>query len=167
MAAEGDATAFRALLERHYDRIYSIALRFTSLREDAEDIAQDVCMSLGAKLKTFRGEASFTTWLYRIVVNRVRDLQRKTITAERIHRDFSEVDAMRRDEANALATELEWLHETLNEMKDDMRETAILVIGEGLSHAQAADILDIKESTVSWRMHELKKQLRAIAEVQS
>ena len=46
----------------------------------------------------------------------------------------------------------------------DLRETAILVLAEGQSHAEAAEILDIKESTVSWRMHELKKKLKALAE---
>lgn len=164
MAGEGDGQAFGLLLERHYDRIFRIALRFTGLREDAEDVAQDVCISLASKLKSFRGEASFTTWLYRVVVNRVRDVQRKQITSERFHQEFVEVDELRRGEAKAQSKELEWLSETLGALNEDLRETAILVVAEGLSHAEAGDILGVKESTVSWRMHELKKQLREIAE---
>jgi len=163
MVGEGDRQAFGLLLERHYDRIFHIALRFTGIREDAEDVTQDVCITLGAKLKSFRGEASFTTWLYRVVINRVRDVQRKTITAERLHKEFGEVDELRREEAKAQMQELEWLYEMLERLSDDLRETAILVVAEGLSHAQAGDILGVKESTVSWRIHELKKQLREIA----
>lgn len=163
LAAKGDGDAFRALLERHYDRVFRIALRFSGRREDAEDVAQDVCMSLPAKLKSFRGDAGFTTWLYRVVVNRVRDVQRKQITSERIHSDYGEVEELRRGEAEDTAKEMEWLSEAMNQLSDDLKETAVLVVGEGLNHAEAGQIMGIKESTVSWRMHELKKQLKEIA----
>lgn len=163
LAAKGDGDAFRALLERHYDRVFRIAYRFSGRREDAEDVAQDVCMSLPAKLKSFRADAAFATWLYRVVVNRVRDVQRKQITSERIHSDYGEVEDLRRGEAQELAKEMAWLNEAMNYLSDDLRETAVLVVGEGLNHAEAGQIMGIKESTVSWRMHELKKQLKAIA----
>ena len=163
LAAKGDGGAFRALLERHYDRVFRIALRFSGRREDAEDVAQDVCMSLPAKLKSFRGEAAFTTWLYRVVVNRVRDVQRKQVISERIHNDYGEVEDLRRGEEAETAKEMAWLGEAMNHLSDDLRETAVLVVGEGLNHAEAGAIMGIKESTVSWRMHELKKQLREIA----
>ncbi len=163
LAAKGDGDAFRALLERHYDRVFRIAFRFSGRREDAEDVAQDVCMSLPAKLKGFRGDARFTTWLYRIVVNRVRDVQRKQITSERIQADYGELEELRRGEEVEIAKEVEWLSDAMNHLSDDLRETAVLVVGEGLNHAEAGQIMGIKESTVSWRMHELKKQLKLIA----
>lgn len=163
LAAKGDGDAFRALLERHYDRVFRIALRFSGRREDAEDVAQDVCMSLPSKLKSFRGDAAFTTWLYRVVVNRVRDVQRKQVTSERIQKNYGEVEALRRGEEAEAAKEMAWLSEAMNHLSDDLRETAVLVVGEGLNHAEAGQIMGIKESTVSWRMHELKKQLKVIA----
>lgn len=163
LAAKGDGDAFQALLERHYDRVFRIALRFFGNREDAEDVAQDVCMSLPSKLKSFRGDAAFTTWLYRVVVNRVRDVQRKQITSDRIQSDYGEVEELRRSEALDTAKDMEWLNEAMNHLSNDLRETVVLVVGEGLSHAEAGEIIGIKESTVSWRMHELKKQLREIA----
>ena len=76
-AAAGDADAFRALLGRHYDGIFRLAFRFTGHRADAEDIAQDVCVGLADRLGSFRGEAKFSTWLYRIVVNVCRDRLRR------------------------------------------------------------------------------------------
>ena len=163
LAAKGDGDAFRALLERHYDRVFRIAYRFCGKREDAEDVAQDVCMSLPAKLKSFRGDAGFTTWLYRVVVNRVRDVQRKQISSERVNSDYGEVEELRRGEEAETAKAMEWLNEVMLHLSDDLRETAVLVVGEGLNHAEAGQIMGIKESTVSWRMHELKKQLREIA----
>lgn len=163
LAAKGDGDAFQALLERHYDRVFRIALRFFGNREDAEDVAQDVCMSLPSKLKSFRGDAAFTTWLYRVVVNRVRDVQRKQISSDRLQSDYGEVEELRRSEALDTAKDMEWLNEAMNHLSNDLRETVVLVVGEGLSHAEAGEIIGIKESTVSWRMHELKKQLREIA----
>jgi len=166
LAARGDGDAFRALLERHYDRIFRIALRFCGRREDAEDIAQEVCMALPSKLKSFRGNAAFTTWLYRVVVNRVRDVQRKQATSERIHSHYGEIEELRRAEETQIAQEMEWLSEAMNSLSEDLRETAVLVVGEGLNHREAGAIMGVKESTVSWRMHELKKQLKAIAKVE-
>jgi RNA polymerase sigma-70 factor (ECF subfamily) len=166
-AGAGDAVAFEKLLELHYDTIFRIALRFTGLREDAEDLTQDICTSLPGKLRLFRNQAKFTTWLYRVVVNSAHDMQRKQSTFLRLNRDYSEIlDLKRGAEADAEKVQV-WLYETLNEVGKDLRDTAILVLAEGLSHSEAAEILAIKEATVSWRMHELRKKLKAIADQES
>ncbi len=166
-AAEGDAVAFQSLLERNYDRIYRIALRFTGMQQDAEDLTQDICTTLATRLRSFRGEARFSTWLYRIVVNAARDLHRKRSTADRLHATYGEVAELAREQAAETAKEIAWLYDTLERFGEDLRQTAILVVAEGLSHAEAAEILDIKESTVSWRMHELRKKLKAQAELEA
>jgi RNA polymerase sigma-70 factor (ECF subfamily) len=166
-AGAGDGAAFEALLERHYDTIFRIALRFSGLREDAEDLTQDICTSLPRKLRSFRDRARFTTWLYRVVVNSAQDMQRKQSSILRLNRDYSEILDLRQGAEAAAAIELTWLYETLNEIGKELRETAILVLAEGLSHSEAADVLEIKESTVSWRMHELRKKLKAIADQES
>ncbi|MGI9350827.1 MAG: RNA polymerase sigma factor [Rhizobiaceae bacterium] len=163
LAAKGDGDAFRQLLERHYDTIFRVAYRFCGHREEAEDIAQDVCVSLPAKIKTFEGGSAFTTWLYRVVVNRVKDWKRKQITQDRIHNDYGDIEDLRRGEAANAARELRWLDEVMVRLSDDLRDTAALVVGEGMNHREAAEILGLKESTVSWRMGELKKTLRKLA----
>ena len=61
--------------------------------------------------------------------------------------------------------ESDWLYRTLDRLSDDLRETTILVLAEELSHAEAGAILGIKESTVSWRMHEVRKKLKALADI--
>jgi RNA polymerase sigma-70 factor (ECF subfamily) len=165
-AAEGDAAAFQILLERHYDSVYRIAFRFSGLREDAEDIAQDVCASLAVKLRSFKGDAKFTTWLYRVVVNAVRDMQRKQASVGRVNRDYGELQELARGEEQEAAKETAWLYGALDAVGEDLQETAILVLAEGMNHAEAAEILGIKESTVSWRMHELRKKLKAMAEAE-
>jgi hypothetical protein len=69
-AAAGCASAFAALLETHYDTVYRMAWRWLGEREAAEDAAQEVCVKLAGAIRTFRGEAEFSTWLLS------RDLQR-------------------------------------------------------------------------------------------
>ena len=164
-AAEGDSVAFQSLLERHYDTIYRIAYRFTGLRHDAEDLTQDICVSLAKRLRSFRGDARFTTWLYRVVVNAAQDLRRKETTANRLQAEFAELSDLNRASEKVTRSEIAWLYEMLDHIGEELRETAVLVLAEGFSHAEAADILDIKESTVSWRMHELRKKLKAEVEV--
>ncbi len=166
-AAGGDAIAFRLLLERHYDSVYRIAFRFCRQREDAEDIAQDVCASLVTKLRTFKGDAKFSTWLFRVVVNAVRDMQRKQATTGRNNRDYGELLELTQGLEIEKAKEIKWLYEMIDQVGEDLRETAILVLAEGMSHSEAGDILGIKEATVSWRMHELRKKLKALVDSES
>lgn len=163
-AAAGDADAFRVLLERHYDGIFHLAFRFTGNRTDAEDVAQDVCVGLADRLGAFRGEAKFTTWLYRIVVNACRDRARRRATAERATADFAMVEDLHRAADVERGEQMDWVWEMLSRFSEDIRETAILVLAKQLNHGEVAAILGVKESTVSWRMHELRKGLKQMAD---
>ncbi|MFZ1725202.1 MAG: RNA polymerase sigma factor, partial [Albidovulum sp.] len=79
-AASGDRDAFAALLARHYDRIFGLAFRLTGVRAEAEDLTQDICLALPAKLGSYRQAARFTTWLYRVTVNAAHDRRRRRAT---------------------------------------------------------------------------------------
>jgi RNA polymerase sigma-70 factor (ECF subfamily) len=74
----GDYDAFRQLFEAYKDRVYSIALRFTADEAAAMDIAQETFLKLLSSIQDFRGNASFESWLYRIVVNSCLDQQRRS-----------------------------------------------------------------------------------------
>jgi len=164
LAAKGDGDAFRRLLEHHYDMMFRVAYRFCGHREEAEDIAQDVCVSLPKRLKSFNGDAAFSTWLYRVVVNACKDASRKKVTRQRLYSDYAEVDMLRREAAHDEHIQMEWLRNTMMDLPEDLRDVAVLVVGEGMSHAQAADVMNVKEGTISWRVSELKKALRRLAE---
>ncbi len=60
-------------------------------------------------------------------------------------------------------SEVAWLRQMLSGLSDDLKMTAVLVLQEGLRHAEAGEVLGVSEATVSWRMHELRKRLRALA----
>ncbi|RZV46321.1 MAG: RNA polymerase sigma factor, partial [Sphingomonadaceae bacterium] len=79
-AAAGDGEAFALLLQRHYDRLFALTFRLTGARDLAEDLTQDICAALPAKLQSFRAEARFSTWLYRVAVNAAQDKRRRAAT---------------------------------------------------------------------------------------
>lgn len=163
-AGAGDAQAFRVLLERHYDRVYRIAYRFFGNRADAEDITQDVCLALPKKLKSFAGRARFSTWVYQVVINACRDHVRRQTSRRAANEAYGEVNELIQAGDRDTKTQVDWLYSMLGALGLQLRETAILVLAEDLTHAQAGDILGIKEATVSWRMHEIRKQLKILAE---
>jgi RNA polymerase sigma-70 factor (ECF subfamily) len=156
-AQGGDVDSFARLVDRHYDTIYRVAWKWCGHRANAEDIAQLSCIKLAASLAQFRFQAAFTSWLYQLVVNCARDWQR----AQQRH----EHDALPENEptSDAARTEdyiyLAQLLEQLDELGEGMKETALLVHAEGLSHAEAGQILGVSESTISWRVHAIRKQM--------
>jgi RNA polymerase sigma-70 factor (ECF subfamily) len=156
-AAAGDRAAFEALLRRHYDRVHGLAWQLTGSRADADDIAQEVCCTLVEKIGSFRGQARFTTWLTGITFNACRDFRRRRRSLggmlERLTVLAGIADAPS-DPYDAI-----WVKSAVARLKPTLRDTVVLVAGQQLTHAEAAAVLRVSESTVSWRMHEARRIL--------
>lgn len=163
LARSGGRIAFGQLLERHYDMIYAIAYRWCGHRENAQDIAQEVCLKLASALGQYDGRAKFTTWLYRVALNTARDF-----TATRAHRDFRAsipVDDLPLASADPSAQDCQedrQLWAAVHALSDTLKEAVVLVYAEGLSHAEAAAVLGCAEGTLSWRLNEARKKLRPV-----
>lgn len=162
-AAGGDRSAFAALVERHYDRIYGLAYRLTGARAEAQDLAQDICAALPVKLRHWRGDARFTTWLYRVVMNAAHDLRRRQATHARAASGWGDWEIARQDEIKVEAEAQDWLVQAMARLSVELRDTVALVLGEEMTQAEAALVLGVSEGTVAWRMSEVKKRLRAMA----
>jgi RNA polymerase sigma-70 factor (ECF subfamily) len=163
-AGAGDRMAFGILLERHYDRVYRVALGMLGNGAEAEDVAQDVWAAMPGRLRGWRGEARFTTWLHTVTLNAGRDAMRRSATRARLTAGFMEIDDLRRGEDADTEARLHWLRAALEALSDDLRETAALVLGDDMTHARAAEVLGVAEGTVAWRMSEIRKRLRAMAQ---
>src|SRR5687767_3470723 len=154
-AQGGDGASFAELVDLHYDTIYRFAWKWCGHRMNAEDIAQQSCLKLAASLAQFRFQAAFRSWLYQLVISCARDWQR---TQQRHEHDELPEDEPTSDSAR---TEdyiyLVQLLDQLSELGEGMKETALLVHAEGLSHAEAGAILGVAESTISWRIHAIRK----------
>ena len=150
-AKEGDADAFEALVRRHHVRIYRIALRIVGNPHDAQDVTQDVLVQLWGSLAGFLGSAAFTTWLYRMVVNRsLNHRKRRPSTVSMLEDDrpaaagpAEEVIARQRADATARA---------IAALPAEQRAAVVLHQLEGFSYAEVAAILGISESTVRGRL---------------
>jgi RNA polymerase sigma-70 factor (ECF subfamily) len=160
-AIAGDRVAFESLLRAHYDRIHGLAWQLTGSRADADDVAQDVCCALVEKLGSFRGEARFTTWLTGITFNACRDFRRR----RRSFAGFTEkltilVGLAPANDGRDLYDAI-WLKSAIARLKPAYRDAAVLVVGQQLTHSEAAVILGVAEATVSWRMSEVRRMLSA------
>lgn len=160
-ALRGDRTAFEALLRRHYDRIHGLAWQLTGSRADADDVAQDVCCVLVEKLASFQGRARFRTWLCGIVVNACHDLRRRRRSLSGMTERFAVIVGLSRQPDGRDLHDAMWVKSAIARLKPAYRETVVLVAGQQLTHAEAAEILGVAEATVSWRMHEARRLLAA------
>lgn len=159
-AAAGDRNAFSELLERHYGLIYRVGARMLGNGAEAEDLAQDVCLGLVTRLASYGGQSRFATWLYRVVVNAARDAMRRAATRRRNEREYGEGDGLGH-RSTGTGEDSIWLRQVLGGLSEELRTTVILVLAEGLRHEEAGKILGVSEATVSWRLHQVRKQLRS------
>jgi RNA polymerase sigma factor (sigma-70 family) len=164
-AANGDAAAFSSLLARHYDGLFRLTLRLTGARAEAEDLTQDICAALPIKLAGFRGEARFTTWLWRVAVNAVHDRRRRAATRARNADGWGDWEVNRRAVNAEAAEAVDWLTEAMRALPADLRDTLALVLDDA-THAQAGEVLQVSAGTISWRVSEAKKMLRAMRELE-
>jgi RNA polymerase sigma-70 factor (ECF subfamily) len=156
-AQEGDATAFGELLDLYYDTIFRFAWKWCRHRMNAEDIAQLACIKLANSLAQYRFQAAFSSWLYRLVISCAQDWQRS-----QSRHDHDELhESMPLDDESQAEDQI-YLLQLLGELAtlgEGMKETALLVHAEGLSHAEAGAILGVSESTISWRIHTIRRHM--------
>lgn len=163
-AAQGDRTAFSTLLERHYDGLFRLCFRLTGRQDAAEDLTQDICLALPGKLQHFRGEARFTTWLYRVAVNAAQDRRRRAATRSKAAEGWGPWEVNRRATDAETAEGLDWLTQAMATLPEDLRDTLALTMGEEMTQAEAGAVLGVSEGTIAWRLSEVRKRLRAIKE---
>jgi RNA polymerase sigma-70 factor (ECF subfamily) len=158
----GDHDAFAALFEAHKDRVYSIALRFSGNPAAAMDIAQDTFLKLLSSIKDFRSEANFESWIYRIVVNRCLDHQRRGRRWMPVIEDF--LDALRSSGETVLQELLRVetqrnVQDVVAKLPPEQRIVVVLRYTEGLAYDDIAEILGCSPGTVASRLNRAHRVL--------
>jgi RNA polymerase sigma-70 factor (ECF subfamily) len=166
LARSGDSRAFEKLITRHYERMYATAYKWTRNRADAEDVTQNACIKMARSIYDLKKEATFNSWLYRLVLNTARDYQRQ---AGRIHvRETVNEEEMLTGQSKDSPEKDYYARQVVGEiytLPEKERDALLLVYSEELSHGEAARVLGIAESTVSWRIHSARKRLQKRLEV--
>jgi RNA polymerase sigma-70 factor (ECF subfamily) len=172
-AQEGDTSAFDELVRRYQERIYGTLYHMTASHEDANDLAQEAFIKAYQALRSFKGDSSFFTWVYRIAVNRAINFlkQRKHRAAMSLndldlnaenHPDLVALVSERTPRREAALTELQ---EKLNEAMQTLSEPHRLVVTlhdiQGLPHDEIAKIMDCNVGTVRSRLFYARQQLQA------
>lgn len=143
----GDPDAFGEIFRRHKDRMWAVAMRTCGDRELASDCLQDAFIAAFRRADSFRGEAAVTTWLHRIVVNACLDrLRRKKPTSQ-----LPEYELADRHDAHASTEVAIDVHNALAQLPEGQRMALVLVDMQGLSVAEAAEILEVAEGTIKSR----------------
>ena len=168
----GDMDAFEELVARYERRVYSIAFRFMGNQEDASDLAQEAFLKAYQAIKNFRQEASFSTWICRIVSNVCRDQLRKakrtiqTSLDEEVWLEEGTVTKQVKDHAPTTEQvyerkELkEYLQGLINNLNPEYRMVVVLRDIQGYSYEEIAEMLNCSLGTVKSRLNRARKVLR-------
>ena len=166
----GDPDAFRALYGLYKDRIYSISLYF--FRGDqaaASDVTQQIFLKLMVSIRQFRGDAQFSTWLYRLVANACMDAARSR-KSEAVISDRTRLEAVgapgSQEDDYARAQTVKSVREAVSELPPKFRMAVLLRYFEDLSYEQMAKALDCSMGTVASRLSRghkiLAERLKAV-----
>lgn len=159
-ACSGDAQAFEELVKSYYPSILNYCYRLSGSRSDAEDVTQDVFVKAARKLQNLKEPSAFKGWLYSIARSTCADLHRSRGRQSERERLYQEAQNLAQNQV--IREHSIW--ELVAHLPEKLKDALVLVYWEGASHAHAATVLDCAESTVSWRVHEAKKQLKNLME---
>ena len=166
-ASEGDAASFNTLMETHERRMYAVALRMCGNPEDAQDCLQEAMLRVYRAIAGFKGQSSFSTWVYRITMNTCLDELRKRKNRPVASLDtlldagWSPVDEGESPERHAVRTDMRRsLARFMGELPDDMRAAVVLRDVQGYAYEEIAQILDTNVGTIKSRISRGREKLR-------
>ena len=166
LAAAGDMNAFEQLYWSQRRRVYSLCLRMTGSTSEAEDLTQDVFVQLFRKLKTFRGEASFSTWLHRLTVNQVLMHFRKLAVrpGETTDDDPDQIAIQRGTEKPNRVSLIDHiaLNEAIDQLPPGYRAVFVLHDVAGYEHDHIGRILGCAVGTSKSQLHKARMKLRQL-----
>jgi len=173
-AQRGDSSAFDVLVDRYKQRLYGTVYHMTANHEDANDLVQDAFIKAYKSLRSFKGQSSFYTWIYRIAVNRTINFMKRR--KDRGHFSLNDVDANIETDPDYVElmshitprrevglNELqEKLNESLQKLSEEHRAVVIMHDVQGMTHADIAKALDCSEGTVRSRLFYARQQLQGL-----
>ena len=157
-AQRGDARAFGQLVEPEQHRLYTLAVRELGSEADAEDAVQEALIRAWRALPRFRGQSSFSTWLYRICLNAIHDQRARRARGGAVALDETWEPADPRD--RVAESELSHdLQQALLAMDETYRTAVVLYDVLGRSYTEIAEVLDVPEGTVKSRIFRGRTEL--------
>ena len=166
-ARSGDRQAFDELVRRTFVDTFTLARRLTGNEEDARDVVQEAYLRAWKGIGKFRGEAAFSTWMYRITANAAASnvQRRRRHRTESFADDFEPVDTGAEQQVSQGAESAEALDRisaALDDLPAKLRSVVVLKDVYGMSHEAIADELGITVSAAKVRLHRARRKLRDV-----
>lgn len=160
----GDKSAYVDLVTPYKERLLRKAKSMLQDDDDAEDVVQDALISGYRSIHKFRADSGIYTWLYRIVINRAKDIltrRRKNVEKSLAEQEFQFVDERENYEKKLeLSEESKYLINKIQKLDDVYRQVIELRYFEELSYSEIASILGCNEGTVKSRLFKAKELLK-------
>lgn len=166
---KGDTNAFSFLVEKYKDMVFTLAIKVTKNREEAEEVSQDSFIKAFKSLKSFKGDSKFSTWLYKIAYNNCMDRVKKNarkynttdideVVENRIQSADNTLQSIERKERAVL------MNECLEELPEDERTLVWLFYYKELSLKELIEVTSHSEANVKVKLHRARKKLMSIVE---
>lgn len=165
----GDRQSYKILVDRHSPMVFHLARRFSNNEEIVKDLAQQVFVKAYERLESFRGNASFSSWLYRLSMNHFRDYAKDV---RRKNQRFSEMEdyelntQLGHEETPDQNIEEEEqsarLFEALGQLPEEYSKPLLLKYRDGMSYKVISDRLGVSVSALKVRVHRARKELKQI-----
>lgn len=174
LSAGGDVEAFETLIQSHQKKVYNIALRMTGNPEDAQELAQEAIVRAFTSIGKFRGDSSFSTWLYRITINVCTDFLRKRnkvtlISMEQGAASNDNQQGLQIEEESPGPDELaekkqlkKLVRDAMDALSEEHRQVLILRDILNLSYKEIANTLKVNEGTIKSRINRARAGLKKI-----
>ena len=166
---QGDRDAYRILVDRYAPMVFHVLRRYCSSEEDVEDLAQDTFVRAYQRLEDFRGQARFSSWIYRIAANRGKDFV-KSARQKRKHGGGAEAFEHMLQTTDTPHQELEGserahtLREAIDTLAPDYATAFMMKYEMGLPYKEMSVLTDTSVSALKVRVHRARKQLRSYLE---
>ncbi|HYH31546.1 MAG TPA: sigma-70 family RNA polymerase sigma factor [Pseudonocardia sp.] len=160
-AQEGDVRAFEVLARRHQAALYRLAVRVTGDPTEAEDALQEALLDAWRRIGRFRGDSTFSTWMYSIVTNRCLGMlrRRRPVPVDRVDESVAPDSP---ESAVELDARMAALGRAVQGLRDELRVCWVLRELEGLGYAEIAQITGASEDAVRGRIHRARVQLAEV-----
>lgn len=164
-ARQGDGDAFAQIMQRHEDRIFGLALKMMGNRQDALDATQEAFIAAYRRAGSFRGDAAFSTWLYRIAINTCRDMLRKR---DRTPQPIDEEGRIEERDGATPADDVAGLRvdlgRALDSLSDEYKEAVLLHDVGGVPYEEIARLTGVAVGTVKSRISRGRRKLAQLLE---